>query len=150
MTKRILIFFLFLGLVSAGSVFAQSKSRKEAFKENHSPFGRKKKEKRNQKVFKKRGGGLFARKKSRGNSQQFASNRIRGKKGFFASVFGPKANHNASLRKTKPPKKHEDRKLYKSQRTKAKNGHRTRQKKQNRKREKTRKRGNVLFAKKKH
>jgi hypothetical protein len=151
MTKRIWIFFVFLGLmISAGSAYAQKKTRKEAFKENHSPFGRKKKEKKNQKVFKKRGGRMFARRSNQGNSNTFASNRIIGKKGFFENVFGPKAGRNASLRKTKPAKKSENKALYKKERTRAKNYHRAKQQKQNRKREKTRKRGNVLFAKKKH
>lgn len=151
MNKRIWILFVFLGLIlSSGSVYAQRKSRKESFKENHSPFGRKKKEKRNQKVFKKRGGGLFSRKKSAGNSSEFASRRRTGRSGFFASIFGPKANRNASLRKTKPAKKNEDRALFKKHRTTAKKSHRKKQDKQNRKRERTRKRGNVLFSKKKH
>lgn len=149
--RKFWIFFIFLGLLSAGSAYAQKKHRKEGFKENHTPFGRKKKEKKNQKVFAKRGGGLFhKRAKSRGNADHFASNRISGRKSFWSSVFGGKHSSNASLRKTKPAKKHEDSKLFRSQRTKHKVSHRKTQQKAGRKRERTRKRGNVLFSKKKH
>lgn len=140
----LLIFFS-----TAGAVFSQQKSRKENFKENHSPFGRRKKEKKNQKVFSRRGGLLRRVSGQRGNANFFASNRILGRKNFFESVFGARHSSNASLRKTKPAGKHDERALFKRQRTSAKNQHTKVQQKQGRKRDSSRKRGNVLFQKKK-
>lgn len=129
--------------------FGQSKSKKENFKENHSPFGRRKKEKKNQKRL-SRGGSLFRRHSSgRGNANQFAAHRILGRKSFLASLFNTNHNNNASLRKTKPASRHDERALFKRQRTGAKNQHTKIQKKQQRRRDSTRKRGNVLFQKRK-
>jgi hypothetical protein len=148
--RKLWIFFLLLGFISATPVLAQKKSRKEGFKENHTPFGRKKKEKKNQRGS-RRGGGMFhKRSASRGNADHFASNRISGRKSFWASIFGAKKSSNASLRKTKPAKKHEDKALFKRHRTDKKRGHASKLGKQNRKREKTRRRGNDVFSRKKH
>ena len=147
--RRVALFLLFVGLICSIPAFAQKKRGGEGHKENASPFGRKKKEKKNQRAFRHRGGGLFSRKASAGNADQFAGNRISGKKSFLASIFGNRANHNASLRKTKPTRKNEDSKLFKRNRTNAKHNHEGRQTKQNRKREKTRKRGNDVFSRKK-
>ena len=142
--RRFWIFFLLLGMVSAVPVFAQKT------KENQTPFGRKKKEKKNQKVFSKRGGGMFHHKKTgQGNANQFAGNRISGKKSFWASIFGTRSSNNASLRKTKPAKKGDDHALFKRNRTNGKRNHANKQTKNNRKREKTRRRGNDVFSRKK-
>ena len=148
--KTIALLFLFsLGLNNF--VFGQNRNRSEGFKENHSPFGRRKKEKSNQKFFSKRAGGgifrLFGR-SSKGNSESFANNRIIGRKGFFASAFRSKHSGNASLRRTKSAKK-DDKNLFKRNRTNSKISFRKKQDRQGRRRERTRKRGNVLFSKRK-
>lgn len=146
--RRLWIYFLLLGLITTAPAFSQNKSRKEPFKENHTPFGRKKKERKNQRAGRR--GGLFKkRSSSRGNANQFAANRISGRKSFLAGIFGPKKSNNASLRKTKPARKNEDSRLFKRHRTDKKASHQKRQLKQNRKREKTRRRGNDVFSKKK-
>ena len=133
------IFLLMMFFVISGSLFCQQKSRKENFKENHSPFGRRKKEKKNQKAFSGRGS-LFRRGSTqRGNANLFASHRILGRKNFFESFFGVRHASNASLRKTKPASKHDERALFKRQRTSAKNQHTKVQQKQRRKREVSRK-----------
>jgi hypothetical protein len=143
------IIFILLLLTFSGSIFAQQKSRKENFKENHSPFGRRKKEKKNQKAFSRRGGLLKRGGNQRGNANLFASRRILGRKNLIESIFGVHHSNNASLRKTKPASRHDERTLFKRQRTSAKNQHARIQQKQRRSRESTRKRGNVLFQKKK-
>ncbi|MBC7863987.1 MAG: hypothetical protein IAF38_13505 [Bacteroidia bacterium] len=148
--RRFWIFFLLLGLISATPALAQRKTRKEGFKEDHNPFGRKKKERKNQKGS-RRTGGLFSKKAhSKGNADSFAGNRISGRKSFLSSIFGGRKSSNASLRKTKPAKKNEDRALFKRHRTNGKKSHESKLGKQNRKREKTRRRGNDVFARKKH
>jgi hypothetical protein len=148
----ILFIFLFTLLLAVPS-YGQKKSRKENHGENSSPFGRKKKEKRNQsgKVFSKRGGGMFKKKHSAGNADAFASNSIR-KRGFFSKLFsGNGGSKNASLRKSKPGKlqEKEQSKLFKRHRTSSKHKQRDTQKKQNHKRGKTRTRGNNVFHQKK-
>ena len=151
--RRFLIFLvLFCLFYSSNSIFAQRKSRSEGHSENHSPFGRRKKERRNQRFFSKRAGlGFFSflrGKRSRGNSERFANNRIIGKRGFFASLFGSRHGGNASLRRTKTARR-EDRNLFRRHHTKSKISFRKRQDRQGRRRERTRKRGNVLFSKRK-
>lgn len=146
--KRLWIFFLFAGLICFTPAFAQKKSRKEGFREDHTPFGRKKREKKNQKGL-RRGGLFHKRAQSKGNADRFAGNRISGKKSFWAGIFGSKKTHNASLRKTKPAKKGDDKALFKRHRTNGKKGHTKKLGKQNRKRERTRKRGNDVFSRKK-
>ena len=125
--------------------------KRENFKENHAPFGGRKKERRNQKgakVFAKRGGGMFSRKKSGGNADAFASNSMRGKKGFLSSIFnGGGKTRNASLRKTKPGRvqNSEQRQLFNRHRTSGKNRHEKILKKQNKLRSGRRTRGNDVF-----
>lgn len=147
--KRSWLLFLLLIVAMSGTVSAQRKSGKESFKENHSPFGRRKKEKKNQKTV-SRGGSLFKRHTTeRGNANRFAAHRILGKKSLLAYIFNAHHTNNASLRKTKPASRHDERALFKRQRTSAKNQHHRIQQKQQRKRDSTRQRGNVLFQKKK-
>jgi len=91
---------------------AQKANKESSFKENHTPFGKRKKEKRNQKgtAGKISRGGSFSlfkkRTKSRGNADGFASHSITGGRSFMYRVFHPNngATKNASLRKTKPGK----------------------------------------------
>src|SRR5437016_5485355 len=88
--------------------FAQKRAAKENFKENHTPFGKRKKEKKNQKgtsnSVAKRGGIFKARSRSGGNADAFAKNSVGGSRGFLYKVFHPNSGQtrNASLRKTKP------------------------------------------------
>ncbi|MFN5183027.1 MAG: hypothetical protein ACK5D5_08380 [Bacteroidota bacterium] len=149
--KTIVIFLVSIFIGTGNFLFSQSKRRSEGFKENHSPFGRRKKERSNQNVFSKRKGGFFARlfsgRKSRGNAESFANHRIIGKHGFFSN-FRSKRSGNASLRRTKTARR-EDRNLFHSRNTKSKISFRKRQVKQSRRRERNRKRGNVLFSKRK-
>ena len=126
--------------------------KRENFKENHAPFGGRKKEKRNQKgakVFAKRGGGgLFKRKRSNGGADAFASNSVRGKRGFLSSIFnGGNKPRNASLRKTKPGRVQnvEQKQLFRRHRTAGKNRHERILKKQNKLRSGRRTRGNDVF-----
>lgn len=148
MRSGIILIFVFL-FFSVENSFSQAKTRKENFKENHSPFGRRKKEKKNQKRL-SRGGSLFRRQSSgRGNANQFAAHRILGRKSFITSLFNTRHNNNASLRKTKPASRHDERALFKRQRTGAKNQHARIQRKQQKRRDSSRKRGNVLFQKRK-
>jgi hypothetical protein len=141
--------FLLFALLWADSAFAQAKRRRENFRENHSPFGGRKKERRNvrgSKVFARRGG-LFKRQVSRGNADAFALNSIRGKRGILAQIFGTSKGHNASLRKTRPGKvqNREQRALFKRHRTMGKNRHERILKRQNRLRSGRRNRGNDVF-----
>ncbi len=119
--------------------------------ENQNPFGHKKKEKKNQRASRSSKGSIFKRKSSKGNADAFASNSIRGKRGFLAGIFGGNKSKNASLRKSKPGKvqEREQSRLFRKNSTAKKNGHRATQKKQNRSRSNKRTRGNAVFAKKK-
>lgn len=98
-------------LLLPGFLSAQKANQESSFKENHTPFGKRKKERKNQSTAGKisRGGGLFSfkkRKKSAGNADHFANNSIRGGRGFMYKLFHPNSNQpkNASLRKTRPGK----------------------------------------------
>ncbi len=140
-------------------VLAQKAKQESSFKENHTPFGRKK-EKRNQssagKI--KRGGGFSIfkkRKKSAGNADHFASNSTRGSRGFIYKIFHPNSGSpkNASLRKTRPGKvqNREQRNLFQRLITKNKGTHERVQSNKRKERARKRKRGNDVFAdKKKH
>lgn len=140
------------------SLPAFSQRKKENYHENQNPFGKKKKEKKNQsKALSKRGGkggGLFKKKHSAGNADAFASNRISGGRGFFYKIFHPggSGTKNASLRKTKPGKvqDRENSKLFKRNRTSTKKHNSGFLNKQNKERSKRRTRGNSVFHKKKH
>lgn len=142
--RQIWIYFLLFSIALTVPVFAQKNKN-----ETENPFGRKKKEKKNQKVFSKRAPGVFSRKKGRGNANQFANHRISGKKSFVTMIFGQRSTHNASLRKTKPSKKKEDNKLFKVAHTNAKRDRTNHLLNHNRKREKNRKRGSDVFSRKK-
>lgn len=141
--------FLLLTFLGVDFVYGQAKRGREKFRENHSPFGGRKKERRNvkgSKVFARRGG-LFKRGMSRGNADAFAANSIRGKRGIIAQIFGTSKGHNASLRKTRPGKvqNREQRSLFKRHRTMGKNRHERILKRQNRLRSGRRTRGNDVF-----
>jgi hypothetical protein len=152
--KHYTLVFLLLSMMVALPAFSQR--QKENYHENQNPFGKKKKEKRNQsKALSKRGGGgLFKKKHSAGNADNFASNRISGGRGFFYKMFH--GNHsgskNASLRKTKPGKVQdkENSRLFKRNRTSTKKRNSGFLNKQNKDRSSRRTRGNSVFHKKKH
>lgn len=149
--KHVLLLLLIAILGSSNFIYGQRKSKNEGFKENHSPFGKRKKERSNQRFFSRRAGkGLFnfSRNRSRGNAESFANHRIIGKRGFFASLFRSKHSGNASLRRTKTARR-EDSKLFRRHHTRNKISFRKKQERQSRKRERSRKRGNVLFSKRK-
>jgi hypothetical protein len=136
-------------------MLGQKRSKRENFAENHTPFGGRKKERRNQsKVFSKRKGGLFNRKHSASNADAFAANRISGGGGFLSGLFHPKrgtTTRNASLRKTRPGKV-QDREqafLFKRNRTNAKRRNSSILHQQNKMRGQKRVRGNKVFAHKK-
>lgn len=141
-------------MIAVIPVYAQK--RKENYHENQNPFGRKKKEKKNQsKALSKRGGGgLFKKKHSAGNADAFASNKISGGRGFMYKIFhgGGSGSKNASLRKTRPGKVQdkENSRLFKRNRTNNKKRNSSFLHKQNKERSSKRKRGNSVFAKKKH
>ncbi len=155
LNKTITILIALLGLLFCTPSFAQRTSKPEKFKENHSPFGRKKKEKSNQ----RHGGGLFSGLKfrrggsSHGNADEFASNSSHSKRGFISRLFHRGGEHekNASLRKTKPgsTQNHEQRALFRRNRTHNKNDHERIQNYQKKERKKKRVRGNDAFKKKK-
>ncbi|HWY33823.1 MAG TPA: hypothetical protein VNX68_04210, partial [Nitrosopumilaceae archaeon] len=131
--------------------YAQKHSKREKLSENHSPFGRKKKEKHNQRshMFSKRGG-LFHRRASKGNADAFASNST-GRRGFFSRLFSGGGTKNASLRKTKPGKvqNREQPLLFHRHRTHNKNGHERINKYQKKERDRKRVRGSSVFHKRK-
>jgi hypothetical protein len=133
---------------------AFSQRKKENYHENHNPFGRKKKEKKNQsKALSKRGGGMFKKKRSAGNADAFAGNRISGSHGFLYKIFhsGSSGSKNASLRKTRPGKvqDRENSRLFKRSRTGTKKRNSSFLHKQNKERSSRRSRGNNVFHKKK-
>lgn len=142
-----------------GFALAQKANKEKSFKENHTPFGKRKKEKKNQKGTAgkiRRGGGftLFKkRQRSAGNADAFASNSARGGRGFLYKVFHPNSSSpkNASLRKTRPGKvqDREQKKLFHRIVTKNKGGHERIQKNNRKERARKRKRGNDVFADKK-
>ena len=148
----IILFLVGLIFLVPESLFAQKRAIKENFKENHTPFGRRKKEKKNQKgtsnAISKRGG-IFKRKGSNGNANSFANNSISGSKGFFYRILHPNKGtaRNASLRKTKPGKvqNREQSKLFSRLFTKNKGRHEMIQSKQRKQRGRNRKRGNDVF-----
>jgi hypothetical protein len=138
-------------MVVAPSAFGQ---RKEGYHENQNPFGRKKKEKRNQsKALSRRGGGgLFKKKRSASNADAFANNSVRGGHGFLYKLLHPGGGtKNASLRKTRPGKvqNHENSRLFHRHTTKNRNRNGSFLKKQNKERSSRRPRGNNVFHKKK-
>jgi hypothetical protein len=152
--NRAILIVSLLTLCCALPSYAQkSRNPDKKFRENHSPFGKKKKEKHNQHA--KRGGGLFRKGRSKGNADAFASHSISGRRGFISRMFhgsGSGAPKNASLRKTKPGKTQnkEQAGLFKRNRTKNKNYHANIQRSQKRDRDKRRVRGNSVFHKKRH
>ena len=139
-----------LSLVFCMPMFSQRTTKQENFSENHSPFGRKKKEKGNQhglRLF----NFSFKRAKSNGNADHFASNSAGGKHGFFTRIFKAKGENNASLRKTKPGSNQnkEQRSLFKRSHSKNKNDHERVSSMQKKERSKKRIRGNDSFRIKK-
>lgn len=144
--------FLFLPEYS----LAQKAKQEKAFKENHTPFGKRRKERKNQKGTAgkiSRGGGfsLFKkRKRSAGNADAFASNSIRGGRGFMYKLFHPNSSSpkNASLRKTRPGKvqDREQKKLFHRIVSKNKSNHERVQSNKRKERSRKRKRGNEVFA----
>ena len=159
--KRILIIALLGGLffLVPQVSLAQKKTVKENFKENHNPFGKRKKERKNQKgtsnAVAKRGG-IFKRfsSKSSGNADAFATHSIRGGSGGFVyKLFHPNGGSakNASLRKTKPGKvqNREQSKLFHRLMSNNKGRHERIQGNQRKERHRNRKRGNDVFPTKK-
>lgn len=148
-----ILFFLLLSLAIVSPAFSQ---KKENYHENQNPFGKKKKERKNQsKALSKRGGGgLFKKKHSAGNADAFANNSIRGGRGFLSKIFGggSASSKNASLRKTKSGKsqRKEDSALFKRSRSSNKKKYSGTQQKERKHRNKTRERGNSVFHSKKH
>lgn len=144
-------------MILSSPLTAQKKASKENFKENHNPFGKKKKEKRNQKGTsgRIRRGGLFAKHhRSMGNANAFAKHStLRGGGGLVYKIFHPFAGgeRNASLRKTRPGKvqNREQKKLFKRLMTTSKGRHEKIQKRQRRERQRGRRRGNEVFNRKK-
>ena len=130
-------------------MFSQRVTKPEKFSENHSPFGRKKKEKSNQ----RRGlfAGRFKRGKSQGNADDFASHTVGAKHGLLSRIFKGNSDKNASLRKTKPGahQNKEQSTLFRRNRTKNKNDHDRINHMQNKERKKKRVRGNDAFKIKK-
>jgi len=146
-------FFLFPS-ISHG----QKANKEKSFKENHTPFGKRKKERKNQKGTAgkiSRGGGLFKkRQRSAGNADHFASNSARGGRGFLYKMFHPNSGSpkNASLRRTRPGKvqNREQKGLFKRIVTRNKSNHERIQKSNRTNRARKRKRGNIEFPEKKH
>ncbi len=138
---------------------AQKANKEKSFKENHTPFGKRRKERKNQKGTAgkiSRGGGMSIfkkRQKSAGNADAFASNSARGGRGFMYRIFHPNSGSpkNASLRKTKPGKvqNREQHKLFHRLSTKSKMNHERIQKTNRKERSRRRKRGNDVFPDKK-
>ncbi len=157
--RRILIIALLGGLffLIPQASFAQKKTKKENFKENHTPFGKRKKERKNQKgtsnSISKRGGIFKNWGKSSGNADAFANNSMSGSKGFMYKLFHPNGGQakNASLRKTKPGRVQngEQPKLFHRLFTKNKARHENIQGRQRKERHRSRKRGNDVFPDKK-
>lgn len=136
------------------NLWAQKRTGKENFKENHTPFGSRKKEKKNQKgtsnSIAKRGGIFKKWKKSGGNADAFANNSISGGRGFMYRLFHPNGGSpkNASLRKTKPGRvqNREQPHLFHRLFTPNKGRHERIQNKQRKERRRNRKRGNDVFS----
>ncbi len=151
--KLFLFIVIILGLIVITPAFAQRTSKQEKFNENHSPFGRRKKERANMRHSLFAGKKLFRRGKSHGNADDFASNSGHAKRGFLSRVFsrGGGSERNASLRKTKPGnvQNREQKGLFHWARTRNKNDHQRIQRHQNKERRKSRIRGNSAFSKKK-
>lgn len=155
MSKLVKIFFvLTIAFFAVESSYAQKRSKGENYHENQNPFGKKRKEKKNQSRVRSKRGGLFKKNSSAGNADAFAGNSIVGRKSFISKIFGgggSSNSKNASLRKTKPGKTQnkEQSKLFRkhSNNNKSKNSrflHR-----QNKERSSRRSRGNAVFHKKK-
>jgi hypothetical protein len=153
----VIIFLGSLLFLFPQDIFAQKKAAKENFKENHNPFGKRRKEKKNQKgtskTIAKRNGIFKGRSKSGGNADAFATHSISGSKGFFYKVFHPNSGktRNASLRKTKPGRvqDREQSKLFHRILSKNKARHESIQSRQRKERHRNRKRGNDVFSDKK-
>lgn len=155
--KRFLGIAVLLGLflVAPSAMLAQKRTGKENFKENHTPFGQRKKERKNQKgtsnSIAKRGGIFKKRSRSNGNADAFAHNSITGGRGFFYRVFHPGSGSqpkNASLRKTRPGRvqDREQSKLFHRLLTPNKGRHERIQARQRQERSRNRKRGNDVFS----
>ena len=155
--RRLSGIFLLLGIffLAPALSFAQKAKKENSFNENHTPFGKRKKEKRNQSTAGKisRGGGfsLFKkRKKSAGNADAFASNSARGGRGFLYKVFHPNSGSpkNASLRRTRPGKvqNREQKSLFHRIVTKNKSTHERIQGSNRKERARKRRRGNDVFS----
>jgi hypothetical protein len=155
--KRFLGIFVLLGLflLAPSAMLAQKRAAKEDFKENHTPFGQRKKEKRNQKgtsnSIAKRGGIFKKKSRSGGNADAFARNSITGGRGFMYKIFHPGSSSqpkNASLRKTRPGRvqDREQHKLFHRLMTPNKGRHERIQSRQRKERSRNRKRGNAVFA----
>ncbi len=157
--SRVLIIVLLGGLffLFPQDIFAQKKTVKENFRENHNPFGKRRKERKNQKgtsnTIAKRNGIFKRRSRSSGNADAFASNSISGSKGFFYKLFHPNGGQtrNASLRKTKPGRvqDREQSKLFHRILSRNKGRHESIQSRQRKERHRNRKRGNDVFSDKK-
>ncbi|MFL5752834.1 MAG: hypothetical protein ACJ76F_05460 [Bacteroidia bacterium] len=147
--NKVILFFLVLSLGLVLPTYAQKKHRGE----NHSPFGRKKKEKHNQHA-RRSGGGLFRKGRSKGNADAFASHSISGRRGFISRIFhgNGSGTRNASLRKTKPGKvqNREQSGLFHRSRTKNKMNHEKIHRSQRKERKNKRVRGNSVFHKRRH
>lgn len=126
------LFFLFLGLMLAYSLSAQT--------------GGKRKEHRNQ-----RGGGFHLFKKSKGNAGAFAKGHSTRKKGFIARLFSGEKVTAGGWVYHKTPGTHKDsHSLFHRFRTKNKVYKDKLQARINKQRAKSRKRGNAVFSKKKY
>jgi hypothetical protein len=147
--NKVIVLCSVLAVLFCMPVYAQKTSKPEKFNENHSPFGRKKKEKGNQR--KKLFTFSFKRGKSKGNADDFASHSAGAKHGLFTRIFKGGGDKNASLRKTKPgtDQNKEQRALFRRSRTKNKNDHDRINHMQNKDRKKRRVRGNDAFKVKK-
>ena len=157
-SMRRILFIALLGclfFVAPQDIFAQKKTVKENFKENHNPFGRRKKERKNQtsNSIAKRGGIFRNWGKRNGNADAFASNSISGSKGFMYKIFHPNGSSpkNASLRKTKPGRvqNREQPRLFHRLLSNNKARHEKIQGRQRKERHSNRKRGNDVFPDKK-
>jgi hypothetical protein len=146
------LFFLF-----PETLLAQKKTVKENFNENHNPFGKRRKERKNQKgtsnTIAKRNGIFKRRNRSSGNADAFATNSTTGSRGFMYKLFHPNGGSpkNASLRKTKPGRvqNREQPRLFHRIFTRNKGRHEQIQGRQRKERGRNRKRGNDVFSDKK-
>lgn len=148
-----------LFLLIPGISYAQKAKQENSFKENHTPFGRKKEKKQRGtagKISRGSGFSLFKkRQRSAGNADHFASNSTTGGRSFMYKIFHPNSSSspkNASLRKTRPGKvqNREQPRLFRRILTKNKGTHERVQSQKRKERSRKRKRGNDVFVDKKH